>query len=453
MTTNQLSAVMTLLPKVLIAVAGFLGTTLIWAVLYYLWRKKHQQKGLAVIERGQRTKYFTLSRQDVIDHIEKMSRDTRKFPVAPSVRQRANSGYLDFLMCGDRCFGMIFAADDIVYHFTLSMNERLLAQNEKHPFKKAAFLRGTQWYESVVDTTYESKDEILFLLENSYLYTYQMPIDQYANAEADRTAIEQSANGNADKIALAADEAEKKYRSKLDRYKDENYKELDLSIYDIADAARKIKGMDVEVLEPTSKEEPLVLNVCGQTYARVYDLGGGEMTMIIRIPDVIAHQLAFSHPEICRVSAPQGMFWHRVPIDGAFSDNVAVFGVLEAACEFFGTTVRMKTAEIEAKKKEARDTINKAASNFVEAAKKREELRANPTNKALENEIITSLKTNVAPAIKEGGPKIQDFKQSKKEFAAIIGEETDASNLLPPPSRSRNIDDDDDDRKRKKKRK
>ena len=67
--------------------------------------------------------FITLSRTDVFDHIDNMCDNPVRFPVLPDIKEKTNVKLPDYLQCEERCFGLMFERNDLVFNFILRMSE------------------------------------------------------------------------------------------------------------------------------------------------------------------------------------------------------------------------------------------------------------------------------------------------------------------------------------------
>jgi hypothetical protein len=284
---------------------------------------------------------FTLSRGDVLDHIEEMRGNPARFPVAPAAREKKDARTPDFLLCGGRVFGLMYERNDLVFNFALRMSGETAARlNEYHPLKRASFPAGEGWYALTVDMSYESKKEVYRILDECYDYAlkvfYRSENGAYKTdgdaAAAEIAALAAGADGKSDEEAAAA--AEREYRAALERYKAENFSEFKLTRKEIVGHMRQTGGPDTEIVErPKSPQLPTSLNCGGKNYAMLYG-AGGSVRMIVRVSDGYADNLAVNHPEVCRAKFPKGRNWYLIPVDGAFRGKEDVYKVLDDARTF-----------------------------------------------------------------------------------------------------------------------
>jgi len=98
-----------------------------------------------------------------------------------------------------------------------------------------------------------------------------------------------------------------------------------------------------EIIERSQWHMPASLNLCGKTYALVYEkpcgTGGGPgqsalVSMTVRVSDRYAKWLALRHPGVRRASFPKIRNWYAVPVDESFKNAQMVYRVLKHARSF-----------------------------------------------------------------------------------------------------------------------
>jgi len=98
-----------------------------------------------------------------------------------------------------------------------------------------------------------------------------------------------------------------------------------------------------EIIKRSQWHMPASLNLCGKTYALIYEKPCGEdgtdgprvcVSMTVRICDRYAKWLAMRHPGVHRAYFPKNRNWYAVPIDGSFKNAQMVYRVLRRARSF-----------------------------------------------------------------------------------------------------------------------
>jgi len=90
---------------------------------------------------------FTLSRNDLLDHVDKMRKESARFPILASVKKKDEEPQHDYLMCGQRCFAVVFVRNDFVYNLILCMSKEIAKKYaDKHIINKVNYLPGNHWY-------------------------------------------------------------------------------------------------------------------------------------------------------------------------------------------------------------------------------------------------------------------------------------------------------------------
>jgi len=302
--------------------------------------------------------FFTLSRNDVMDHVLEMQRNSR-FPIKPKVNEKTNEKMPDFLMCNDWCFGMMFSRNNIVFNFILHMNDEIAAHyGKRYDLRKVSSMAGEYWYSLAIDRSFESKREVYIILDECCEFTLSDGVSkrkkESAEEKAEKTSIQAELEKKmTEKISILekdAADAERKYRAELKKFKSEHYIKLLITRQEIATEMRRLENPDIEVIErPQQPQLPWSLKFKGKTYAMLHGTEAGVL-MIVRIANEYADLLIYKHPELCRAKFPKGANWYQLPIDGAFANKDAVYRVLNAARGFVERKV--VEAEVEAKMKD-----------------------------------------------------------------------------------------------------
>lgn len=168
-----------------------------------------------------------LKRENVFEYIGKMYGKQLNYYVQPAVKMKANHELPDYLMCGERCFGIIFERDGRVFHLILRLSEESAKRfGERYRVSRAAFQSGMNWYSITIDQSYKSKDEIYKILEESYVFTQKTYYDKKnasktLPAKAEQAVLEKEITAILSFQNKKFSDAEKAYREAAG-FKDEN---------------------------------------------------------------------------------------------------------------------------------------------------------------------------------------------------------------------------------------
>jgi len=289
--------------------------------------------------------FFTLSRSDVLDHIEVMCTNPSRFPVAAGIQEKKLLKLPDYLLCGHRCFGVMFERNELIFHFILRMNDDIAAVLSKyHSVQRADVLSGKNWYSLIIDNSFKSKREVLSIINDCYDFTMNISCDGHTSdapaVKAEQAIIEREITEALEYIESSSIKAEKQYRNDLAKFKAEHVKDFSITRKEIADDVREIENPDIAVVERLKQPQlPMSLKYKNKTYAMLYGTDEGVL-MTVKISDDYAEELAETHSEICRACFPNGPNWYHIPIDGAFRDKESVYRVLTSARTFVKNTTK-----------------------------------------------------------------------------------------------------------------
>jgi len=280
-------------------------------------------------------RFFTLSHGDIVGHIGTMKADKDRFPVEADILAKPDAKLPDYLMCGNRCFAMMFERNDLVFHFILRMSKSMMADlSERHPVQQAAdILSGENWCSLIIDLSYGSKREVYKILEDCYDFTREEFYPEKLTADASAAESEMAVIGKEVAQALGLIEkssaaAELQYFRALENFKNEYFTTFSISRREIAADIRALGNPDIAVIErPNKPQQPMSLKYKDTTYAMLYGIEKGVL-MTIRLSDKYAEELTHINPEVRRASFPKGPNWYNVPVDGAFRDKESVYEVL-----------------------------------------------------------------------------------------------------------------------------
>lgn len=279
---------------------------------------------------------LTLSRNDVFDHIKAMGNNP-VFPVSPNFREKFNIKLPDYLMCGERCFGLMFGRVGVVFSFILYMSgETAKRCGGRHTVFRPDFPRGRNWYGLTADQTYRNKHEIYQILDECYDFTFKEFYGENNTCDAEaaktgRAAIEKEARMCAKYINEKLIKAEYAYRAALEEFKAVNYTGFTITRKEIAGHIRELNDPRITVSGHCEKSlQPVSIKYKDKAYAMLYETETAAF-MTARIADAYADGLSLSHPEIRRAEYPKKPGWYYIPLDGAFDGKESVYRVLKAA--------------------------------------------------------------------------------------------------------------------------
>jgi len=295
---------------------------------------------------------FALTRLDIIGFVNEMKKDGERYSIIPLVKEKSENKLPDYLMCGERCFAIMFEHGEYVFNLLLHMGAAEADKYAaKHTLKLAAYL-GDDWYNLIVDNSFTDKQEIFNMLDVCYFHAAlrymtskkekkgqkadaEAAAAALAEAQARQAEIEKQATANMAEITAAAEEAEKQYRALLATYeaglKSGNYVEFMLTRKEIAQETQKRGGEAVTIVERADAQLPMSLKYGPKTFAMLYGTDAG-IVMTARISDGYAAELFETHPAIRPAKFPRR--WYQIIIDGTFKDKESVFAVLTEAANY-----------------------------------------------------------------------------------------------------------------------
>jgi len=333
--------------------AGLIVTLLVILILLQIFRRRAIPEITAAdfTAEADVVELFSLSRCDVMDHVEAMQNNPDRFIKKPDIQERDADDKPDYLLCTERCFAIVFERNDVVHNLAVRLSKEtaeLLA--ERHQLERASYLSDDDWFNLTIDCSFRNKREVYAIINAAYDYVftkYGMLNEDAAKAELRH--IEQEFSGSAaaelDKVASAA---ELNYLMALEKFKADYYSDFKITRKEIVEDTRAIDNPDIAILEHAEPQMPVSLKRKGKTYAILYGTDRGVM-MVIKLMDSYADKLAAKHPQIRRAKFPAGANWYYVPVDGAFENKESVYTVLNAAYGFvlvkYGTEAEIEQAE------------------------------------------------------------------------------------------------------------
>ena len=278
---------------------------------------------------------FSLSRDDVFDHIEDMRENPGRFPKLPNVKEKTDDAMPDYLRCGERCFGLMYERNELVFNFVLRLSDDAAKRYGEYHSVQSSDL-GENWYNLVADQSFESKKEIYQILDESYDFTlrkYSAERDE-DSARAEQLLLEQKAEGNKEHVERSSAVAEQQYRASLERFKAEYYSNFIITRREIAADIRAMDDPNITVVERYKQPQlPVSIKYKGKAFAMLHGTDMG-IIMTVKLDSEYADNLTKKHPELVRARFPKGPSWYLLPIDGAFADKESVYRVLMAARAF-----------------------------------------------------------------------------------------------------------------------
>ncbi|MCL2798526.1 MAG: hypothetical protein FWD58_10865 [Firmicutes bacterium] len=332
---------MDILYGILLVLAGFFVAFLLLSLLLYLLGKKRKRPS------GRGTALFSLSRRDVMDYIEFMRLNPESTAMLPAIKERSAGNAPDYLQCGERFFGLMFARNERVHTFALKLDQK--TAKEVYSLERAGYLSGDDWYHVDAGRGFASKLAVYKILAASCKYVSEKfaGASNAADAWVEQGAIEREYAANAGEAEKKLAEAERKHDAALEKFKNAVYSDFSVTRKEIADDILKLNHPYINVSERFDQPQlPMSLKLKKSTYAMLYGMDGGVL-MVVKLAEDYADLLSKKHPEICRVSFPHGANWYSLPVDGAFGDRKQVLAVLGAAAEFVGAKSKSEKVTVE----------------------------------------------------------------------------------------------------------
>jgi len=274
---------------------------------------------------------FTLTRSGVLGHIAAMRAEASRFSMEPTVLEDADARLPDFLLCGNRIFGIMFERNEKVFHLVLRLSDGFAAQlGINHPLHHACIISEKNWYGLIIDQSFEDEPEVYGIIEESYRFTlaefYSGKVSPGAlTAEAERLIIEREVSetlGIVEKKPITPPAA------------------WSITRKAIADHMRALENPDIQVIERAAQPQlPTSLRYKEKTFAMLHGTDQGVL-ILAKIPSGYASELTCKHPGVDRARFPNGTDWYSIPVDSAFDTHESVYAVLEKAQEFAQTAGR-----------------------------------------------------------------------------------------------------------------
>jgi len=360
------------------------------------------------------TQPFIFLRRDAMDHIMHMRTLPERFPIHPDFEGKTVGSMPDYLICGDRVFALMFERNEVVLNFTVRLSPESAKRNKlHHTLTEAVYPYGGDWYDIVVDNSFESKKEVYKLLEESYDYTVSLFYGEGgACAEAakeERDEIARNASDKEKELEERLIAAEREYLILLEQYRLANPQVFRITRREIADDVTAMNLAGVEVCERLySPQLPMSLKFKSKTYAMLHAMDDGVL-MTVQLSEDFAEELKVRHTDLCKSKFPKGTYWFTLPIGAAFENKDEVYNVLEYARAFVESKY---LAALAAKKaKAAKKAEIDAAKKAEEKARKKAEMET-----AKEARAIKKAEMEAARAVKAA--KKAELDAAKAEKAA-----------------------------------
>jgi len=321
-------------------------------------------------------KLFSLSRYDVLDHIEAMRIDPIRFVIPPDVKEQQAEDFPDYLQCGEICFGVVFERNGCVHNIAVRLDKATAkALRKQHIVDTASYLSGDDWYNLPIDQTYESKREVYRIIDDAYDYIYatKFSVIELEAARAEQERIEKEFIENAAEVERAAAEAERSYLAALEKFKTDNYSDFKITRKEVINDTHALNNPQITIVERPEPHSPVSIKYKDKTYVMMYGTDKGIM-MIAKIDDAYADSLSIKNPEVRRAKFPAGANWYYVPINGAFENKESVYAVLNAAYGFvlgkYGTKAEIENSEKLIYKNFARGDEDKEENTYLDLTRR-----------------------------------------------------------------------------------
>jgi hypothetical protein len=263
-----------------------------------------------------------------------MEKNTDRFPVKVNKKDTSNEKIHGYLRCGEHTFGIVFLHEDLVFSIFLRLPAAVVVEwGENHPLQPVENPKDGDWYNLIVDQSYENKNDLFRLFDLSYDYVAGAAYgkkgvgtgkDERVLSAREIGAAAASAEKSA---ALAAEE----YRDALNRYREENELDFHLNRRDIVKYLKSQENPDLEITERYDQPQlPFILRHRNKSFAWLY---GTEfyVIMLVKLDADYADGLALRHPEMHRTHLMKSDGWYYLPVDCSFENRQAVYAVLEHA--------------------------------------------------------------------------------------------------------------------------
>jgi predicted DNA-binding protein (MmcQ/YjbR family) len=151
-----------------------------------------------------RANEFKLTRDDVLEYTlhERTLFESDHKRVLPSVLFKKKSHFCDSLHCGEWCFALMYEKSGSL-KLTIRLDEKLAEQITKfHTLHRAAFPKGKNWYDFVIDSTFTDKKEVFDILDISFAFVLKR---HYNEEDGGYTTDDAAARRDSQQIKSALD--------------------------------------------------------------------------------------------------------------------------------------------------------------------------------------------------------------------------------------------------------
>jgi predicted DNA-binding protein (MmcQ/YjbR family) len=283
---------------------------------------------------------FLLTREDVLDYLDKMKEDSKRFPVEPYADLRQKRHLPDVLKCGVWTFAMVYEKDDVIKFITRMDDSFQQELTKSHTGTKVSlFPKGDNWYDVIVDGSYVSKNEVFHILDRCYDFVlnryYKMEADSRKYVTDEETARKDSETlhdvvlDNAYVTDPVFDQAISEHKEALVKYRMDMAQTFSLSRDRILEYIRKWSPETI-IVERPKVYMPASMKYARRTYALIYERFA-TVRMIVRIQDGLAKELSLRHPLLTRAKFPKNRNWYSMDVDGSFEKPQQVFLILRQA--------------------------------------------------------------------------------------------------------------------------
>lgn len=117
---------------------------------------------------------FTITRQDILDYMDEMEYDPRRYPLKGSYKLKNKIYFPDSLLCKNKGIGFLYEKKDgikLIIRVEDQYADALSAVYDTCYISK--FPKGKNWFAIVIDNSFRSKQEVFQILDNSYDYVHK----------------------------------------------------------------------------------------------------------------------------------------------------------------------------------------------------------------------------------------------------------------------------------------
>jgi len=301
--------------------------------------------------------------------------------MTPVFKEREEEELPDYLLCGERCYAIVFERNDGVHNIAVRLSDEVSSLlGEHHLLERASYLSDNEkdWYNLTIDQSFKNKKEVYAILNSAYDYVlarYGLLDEEEAKVELVSIEKEFADGSAAEELDKVASAAELNYLRALEKFKTDYYSDFKITRKEIIEDTRSLGNPDITIFERGEPQMPASLKHKGKTYAILYGTDKGVM-MVVKLSDEYADKMAVKHPQIRRTKFPAGANWYYVPVDGAFESKDEVYSVLNVSYGFVLVKYGSET-EVENAEKLIYSNLEESVQDDVEYLKRLEEFRAN----------------------------------------------------------------------------